>query len=140
MKICSTLLLAFLVYALPAQAQENSGLIEVTITNIDSDTGRLYAAIYDSQDNWLSTMYAGENSLVKDGKAQVVFNNIPKGDYAISVFHDENDNQKLDMNFLGIPKETTGCSNDAKGFMGAPKWGDAVFELSSDSLQLHINL
>ena len=62
----------------------------------------------------------------------MTFENIPEGTYAVSIFHDENNNDKLDSNFIGIPKEDYGCSNNAKGFMGPPKWKDAKFELNSD--------
>jgi len=40
------------------------------------------------------------------------------GKYAVSVFHDENSNGKLDTNFLGIPREGVGASNNAKGHFG----------------------
>ncbi len=64
-----------------------------------------------------------------DKKAIVTFKNIPKGEYAVSFVHDENDNKKMDTNFFGIPKEDYGCSNNARGFMGPPKYEDAKFQL-----------
>ena len=54
--------------------------------------------------------------------------------------HDENENNKLDTNFLGIPKESFGCSNNAKGFMGPPKWEDAKFEISNKDVVQNIEL
>jgi uncharacterized protein (DUF2141 family) len=56
------------------------------------------------------------------------------------MFHDENDNNKMDNNFLGIPIEDYGCSNNAKGFMGPPKWIDAKFEVSDKSIIQTITL
>ena len=55
------------------------------------------------------------------------------------MFHDENANGKIDRNFVGIPKEGYGTSNDAKGFMGPPKYEDAKFELTADK-KLVINV
>ena len=52
--------------------------------------------------------------------------------YAISVFHDKNDNKKMDTNFIGIPKEPIGCSNGATGFMGPPKYKKAKFTVATD--------
>jgi uncharacterized protein (DUF2141 family) len=46
--------------------------------------------------------------------------------------HDENDNKKMDTNFIGIPKEDFGCSNNATGFMGPPKYEDAKFMLEEN--------
>jgi len=46
--------------------------------------------------------------------AQVAFTDLHDGVYAVSVFHDENENQKLDKDFVGIPKEGYGASNNPK--------------------------
>ncbi len=114
--------------------------IQVTITDIDSDEGMLYIGLYNSEDTFLNKRYKGTRSEIKDGKVVVSFQDIPEGTYAVTVFHDENSNQKLDTNFMGIPKEDTGCSNNAKGFMSAPKWEDAKFILSDTTAIIEINM
>ena len=60
--------------------------------------------------------------------AQVVFADLPAGHYAVSVFHDENMNEKLDKNFMGVPKEGYGASNNAKKKMGPPNFDEAKFQ------------
>ncbi len=62
--------------------------------------------------------------------AQIVFTGLLEGVYAVSVFHDENMNRKLDKNFLGIPKEGYGASNNPKKKMGPPDFEEAKFQLS----------
>lgn len=57
---------------------------------------------------------------------------LPPGSYAVSAVHDENDNQLLDTNWIGIPREGVAASRDAKGIMGPPKFRDAVLELTQD--------
>ena len=52
----------------------------------------------------------------------------------------ENGNNKMDSNFLGIPKEDYACSNNAKGFMGPPKWEDAKFEVKNETINQTIKL
>ena len=90
------------------------------------------------------------NDLIRDwigtdgrsAKVPMIFtiNNLPEGVYAISAYHDENENQKLDTGWFGIPKERYGCSNDAKGNMGPPKYEDAKFQLSNHkSLSIKLN-
>ena len=49
-----------------------------------------------------------------------MFGNLPAGNYAVGAVHDENGNHKLDSNFLHIPKEAYGISNDARGGIGGP--------------------
>jgi uncharacterized protein (DUF2141 family) len=61
------------------------------------------------------------------------------GKYAINVIHDKNNNNKLDTNVIGIPKEGWGCSNNARGVMGAPKFKDKLFSVTQNTTQT-INL
>jgi len=65
---------------------------------------------------------------------------VPLGTYAVTVYHDVNDNQKLDTNWIGIPKEPVAISNNAKGRLGPPKWKDASFELREATQELTVNL
>lgn len=112
--------------------------IEVTIENLKSDDGKVLVGLYDSEKDFLEDTFMGEIGVIKDNTTKVVFNNVPSGTYAVSYIHDANDNDKMDTNFMGIPKEGYGCSNNAKGFMGPPKWEDAKFELN-DSISITIN-
>lgn len=69
-----------------------------------------------------------------------MFTNLPEGVYAVSVFHDENMNQKLDKNFMGIPKEGYGASNNPKKKMGPPDFEETKFQLSGQAQSLEIKL
>ena len=62
----------------------------------------------------------------------IVFAGIPRGTYAVSVFHDENMNGKLDKNFVGMPKEGYGASNNPEKKMRAPTFEEASFSLNRD--------
>ena len=77
---------------------------------------------------------------VRDREARCDFEDIPPGRYALAVIHDENMNGKLDANWLGVPKEGYGFSNDAKGLMGAPSFDAASFRYREGSLGLTIRL
>jgi uncharacterized protein (DUF2141 family) len=65
---------------------------------------------------------------------------LPSGTYAISVYDDMNGNHKLDRNFLGIPREPVGASNNPSRRMGPPNFGDCSFRLGDESHTLFINL
>ena len=76
---------------------------------------------------------------VRDGT--VTFDiRLPPGSYALSVLQDLNGNRKLDVNFIGIPKEPSGSSNDAKATFSAPKFRDAVFLVGDQPIELRIRL
>lgn len=114
--------------------EKESYTITVNISGMKADKGNVYVALYNSEASFLKDGIYGAIVKVTDKKATAVFNNIEKGVYAISAFHDKNDNKKMDTNFMGIPKEPTGCSNGARGFMGPPKYKKAKFELIKDTI------
>ncbi|GGG89065.1 hypothetical protein GCM10011416_01840 [Polaribacter pacificus] len=114
------------------QAQNSTANITVTVSGMKSDTGKVYIALYDKEANFLKKEMKGTIVKIEDGKASAVFKDINYGVYAVSVFHDANDNKKLDTNFLGIPKEPIGCSNKATGFMGPPRFKKAKFVVDKD--------
>ena len=60
---------------------------------------------------------------------------IPDGEYAIAFFIDTNGNKKLDKNFLGIPKEQFGFSNNAMGTLSAPTFEQAKFTVTGNTTQ-----
>jgi uncharacterized protein (DUF2141 family) len=60
---------------------------------------------------------------------------LPHGEYAISLFVDSNGNKKIDKNFLGIPKEQYGFSNNVMGRMSAPSFDQAKFVVSGPTTQ-----
>ena len=62
---------------------------------------------------------------------ELVFENIPSGEYAAAVFQDIDENKELRTNFLGLPREPVGFSRDARIRMGPPSWKDAVFTVNA---------
>lgn len=117
---------------LTTNAQEKSFNITVNISGLDSNKGKVLIALYNEKGQFLKKGFRGGMTQITDKKISYVFEEIPKGEYAVSFFHDENDNNKMDTNFFGIPKEDYGCSNNATGFMGPPKYDDAKFILETD--------
>ena len=77
---------------------------------------------------------------IRDAQARCHFLDIPPGTYALAVIHDENMNGKLDTNWLGIPKEGYGFSNDAKALLSAPSFSAASFSYEGGDLALTITL
>jgi uncharacterized protein (DUF2141 family) len=108
--------------------------LTVDVSGFKNNNGKVLIGVYNSEANFLKKIFIGKSVSIENKKAQVVFENVPAGTYAVSVYHDINDNNKLDSNFLGIPKEPYASSNDAKGFMGPPKYSDAKFELKTNKI------
>ncbi len=126
------------IFSTNAQKKETFTLT-INIFGLESNKGALMVGIYNSKSEFLKNQYKSEIVKIKDKKSIVIFKNLAAGEYAVSFIHDKNNNKKMDTNFLGIPKEDYGCSNNAKGFMGPPKYDDARFLLTKDkSIQINI--
>ncbi|WP_298780429.1 DUF2141 domain-containing protein [uncultured Polaribacter sp.] len=137
----SLLTIAFILTVnLSIKAQETATFnLTINVEGIESNTGKIYIAIYDNEASFLKTS-KGIIADINDKKSIGVFKNLKKGIYAISLFHDENNNKKLDTKIFGIPKEPYGFSNDASGFMGPPKFEDAKFTLENNkTITIKIN-
>jgi uncharacterized protein (DUF2141 family) len=106
--------------------------LTVSISGLKSDTGVLKVGLYNSEGTFLKIPYKSIPSQIKDNVATIIFEGIPKGEYAISSYQDENSNGKLDRNEMGIPSEAVACSNNAKGYMGPPRYQDAKFNIDKD--------
>jgi len=113
-----------------AQEKETFDLT-IEVKGINKNKGKIFIAIYDSEENFLKKEI-GVIAEVKDKKATGILKGLKKGSYAVSLFHDENNNKKMDTKIFGIPKEPYGFSNNATGFMGPPKFQDAKFNLDSN--------
>lgn len=117
---------------------QSSTNLKVTFDGLASDKGNLFVALYNQKENFLKTEFKGEIIEIKNGKAMVVFKDLPKGVYAVSSFHDENNNGELDTNWVGIPNEPNACSNNATGSFGPPKFKDAKFSLEESETAIKI--
>ena len=140
-QIIGVLLIGTGVLAQSTERREN--VIPVDINGLRSDRGQVLCALFSSASDFpkkADKALAHAKSTILDGHATCEFNNIPSGTYAVSVFHDENSNGKLDTNFLGIPREGVGASNNAKGHFGPPKFGAAAFQHSGESTTLEISI
>lgn len=139
--IISVLLLHLGVLAQPTEPQEN--VIHIDIDGLRSDRGEVLCGLFSSAADFPKKpekALARYKSTISNGHATCQFESVPSGTYAVSVFHDENSNGKLDTNFLGIPREGVGASNNAAGHLGPPSFSAAAFQHSGNRTTLKITL
>jgi uncharacterized protein (DUF2141 family) len=138
----SIILLAAFLLAPTQQLPAQSNQIHVQVDGLRSDKGQLMCQVVTS-DMWPSKSdksVAHTKSDIQHGQAVCDFSGIAPGTYAVSVFHDENSNGKLDRNILGMPKEGVGVSNNAAGHFGPPKFDDMAFHYQGGRLDLKITV
>lgn len=121
----------------PATTPDEGFTITLHVRGLRNSNGNVYAGLYNraggfptTRDGWIRGEVTTD---IVSGRATLTFRDMPSGTYAIAVFHDENSNDDLDTNWIGIPKEGVGASNDANGRLGPPKWKDAKFSVAQDT-------
>lgn len=118
------------------------GQLRVVVTEIESDAGTIRIALFDSEENYKGAKKPLRTAAVKikKKKAETVFDNLPCGIYAVRLYHDANDNGKLDRDGRGMPLEPYAFSNNAVGTMGPAIWSDARFTIQSKNTKINIRL
>jgi uncharacterized protein (DUF2141 family) len=116
--------------------------LSVEVNAVRSNAGRVAVALFDSRDAFPEQRKALRGALSKiDGaRALVRFVDIEPGVYAVAVLHDENQNSKMDFNFLGMPLEGYGFSNDAAVTFGPPSFAEAAFRLRPRNSKIAIRM
>ncbi|MDA1353259.1 MAG: DUF2141 domain-containing protein [bacterium] len=113
--------------------------VTVTLRGIENPNGVVRIGLYNKKDGFteLDKAYRGNSVPIKaDLSAYTSFSKLPEGYYAIAAFHDTNTNNKLDKNFLGIPKEKVFFSKNAKIKMGPPPFKEAAFYVGKETQTL----
>ncbi len=117
--------------------------IAVRVTNIGNDRGNITVDLYDDKPRHF---LKGNDKVMrirtpaKRGSILVCLPAPRPGVYAIALYHDKNANTDLDRNFIGIPTEPYGLSNNAKVFLGPPEHKDAAFTVPDEGVALKIKL
>ncbi len=108
--------------------------ISVHVKNVDSTSGQVNVALYDSDETFLSFDHVlkSGSAPAHEGIVTLQIEDLPIGEYALAVFHDENGNGKLDTNWLGIPKEKVAFSRAKMKTFGPPKYKECAFKVTSD--------
>ena len=112
------------------------------MTGLGSDRGRVVIALLDSAEAYDREDRATRSASppIQGGRSSVRFEDLPFGTYAVKVYHDENSNEKLDTNWVRMPKEGFGFSNNVMGRFGPPSFDAAKFEFSQPLQRVEIEI
>lgn len=133
----SRLILAVLLAAaLPSYAAD----LTIRVEGVANAQGELKVAVFNSADTFLTKPLRGAAAPAQAGTVELTVSDLPAGDYALAVYHDENNNGKMDRNAMGMPTEDYAFSNNAMGKRGAPRYEDARIVLPAAGATATINL
>ena len=128
-------------YLLMAGSYNESDL-KLVITGVDDVKGSMYIAVFDNKESFPDFgKQLVEKVLPVDSKTlSCTFKDLPNSDYAVAIFHDKNNNGKLDKNAFGIPLEPYGFSQNARARFSAPPFNDAKIVLDGNqSIEITIH-
>ena len=112
----------------------NESDLKLVITGVDDVKGSMYIAVFDNKESFPDFgKQLVEKVLPVDSKTlSCTFKDLPNSDYAVAIFHDKNNNGKLDKNAFGIPLEPYGFSQNARARFSAPPFNDAKIVLDGN--------
>lgn len=125
-------------------AQQGTGKLKVEIVDIRNQQGKILVSLFSSAKGFPTAyQYAyrtAELDIPESKKVYVEFTDLPYGDYAVAVLHDENDNKKMDYTLVGLPKEGYSFSNNYNPKLQRPSFRKAVFFLDRPSKALQMKM
>ena len=116
--------------------------LEVVVDGVSNDRGNVRMVVFSEADAGLFPDHfppLRQSIAATDEAITFHFNNLIAGRYAILVFQDENGNEILDRNLLGIPKERWGITGK-RPFGSAPRFEESTFVLDSKHQKITIHL
>lgn len=108
--------------------------LTVTVTNIQTSKGKISFGLFRREDSFpiKGKQFKGVFVETTKSKTKYTFHDLDKNDYAVAVFHDENNNGILDKNLVGAPTEAYGFSRNARAMFSAPSFEEAKITLTDD--------
>ena len=132
----------FILAALIATAAMRAGAADLTIAveGVASADGKLMVALYNDGGAFPGKPLRAFAVAAKAGEVQVQVKDLPAGNYAFALYHDANDNGKMDRNAVGVPIEDYAFSNNALGKQGPPAFAEARFAVPEGVSTTKVNL
>jgi uncharacterized protein (DUF2141 family) len=113
----------------------------VTVYGARNNQGNIFVGLYASPAKFLhgNQTDAVRKTRASTGPVTVVFE-VPPGTYAVGAFHDENSNDHLDTDFLGLPTEGYALSNGVRAVFSKPNFYQAAFTIGAGDTQLSLHI
>lgn len=117
-----------------------AGQLEVTVGNVRNDAGTLLVAVCDASSFLTPNCPYYGRVPAETSPAELVFDDVAPGRYAVQVIHDENANDTFDRNLIGLPKEGYGFSNNPHSPFGPPDFDAAAISIEDAAMRADVAL
>lgn len=119
------------------------GDLKIELVGLRNTKGNIVLALFSDSQGYPDKPEAAVRSevfTVTDVSMTITISDIPYGNYAVTIFHDENADSELNTNLLGIPQEGIGFSGNPKIWKGVPKYEKSQFNFSPDQEKITIKV
>jgi uncharacterized protein (DUF2141 family) len=123
--------------------QNATGLVEVVLRGLRNSVGKVTCYLFHGKEGFPENRektVAVKSVPIHDKQAKLSFPNLPPGEYALAILHDENENMAMDYNFIGLPKEGWAFSNMPSGVFRKPKFDECAFKLDASKKTIVVNM
>jgi uncharacterized protein (DUF2141 family) len=107
----------------------SAGRIDARIAGVRGTAGRIACALFHGPDGFPRDSRKAARRVFAPIGAPCVFEGLPPGAYAVSLFHDDDGSGTLETNLLGAPKKGYGVSNNHTHSMSAPSFEESRVDL-----------
>lgn len=114
--------------------------LTVQVSNLKTLQGTLSVGLFGTQNNFPTGPSLTTQQITVSDHTQTVTFEVPPGNYAVALFHDENNNGRMDKRALGIPKEPYGFSNNVRPKFSAPTFKECSFRVGSEPQTVRIKI
>lgn len=121
--------LALFLFLAPLSSLYAQSELKIEILNLRNSKGVVLVYLLDKNEE----SFKNGKSKITDMKCTIIIKDLPDGEYAVRCFHDENEDEKLNSNLIGMPKEGFGFSNDPLSRFGPPDFEEWLFTVSGDT-------
>ena len=148
-RLCACWIFALVFVAVPVRqgaSQSNQGhcsKLVVEVSGLRNSTGQLRAGLFASDDGFpldVDEVEPVAQATIAERKGTLVFEDVPFGEYAVVVYHDEDADGELDTNWIGLPTEGAGVYKKVETRLPPPDFEDCKFRLAQKQRTLHISM
>ena len=123
-------------------SRPEKGTLQLEVQNIKSEGGMIWVGVYQSEADFLIKEKATLVGVRVEARTTLTIDipDLTYGEYALAVFHDENNNGEMDRNLVGIPSEPFAFSKPPVSKLRIPKFEEVKFLFSPEQTKLTTSL
>ncbi|BDC99353.1 DUF2141 domain-containing protein [Persicobacter psychrovividus] len=115
--------------------------LNIDISGLRNQTGTLNVLIYDNGNGFPDDIQLAVKKIIVDASSPTIrIDDLSFGQYAIAILHDENKDLAMNFNWLGLPKEGFGFSNNKPILAGPPNFDAAAITFKQHQQNVNIKL